>query len=177
MDNQIYFPGLEPPEAEELSFLNSISPQMIVAVESCGGDRSLLSVKATNSSSGYSVVTFGTLTVFRLRLRKQQRFISVPTSFEDLIPDTWLTKSNKAEPKYIRIEIGDNPLDSYANFLGSLAGAAVDRHPKDWDCCSRYIECSDAKHCVHPDKKMALSCGYRRALNAGKIYYGENRNI
>ena len=175
MDDQIYFPGFEPPEAKELAYLESIMSDMAKAVEDCGGDASLLSFKP--NKSGYSVVTFGVLTVFRLRLRGKQRSVSVPTSFEDLIPQTWRTELPKAEPKYIRIEIANQPLNSYTDFLCALAGAAVDRYPKDWDCCSRYLECSDAKRCIHPDKKMALSCGYRKILNAGKIYYGKNRNV
>lgn len=44
-------------------------------------------------------------------------------------------------------------------------------------CCSRYLECSDAKQCVHPDPAFALGCGYRKILASGKIYYGENRNV
>ena len=54
---------------------------------------------------------------------------------------------------------------------------AINRLPKSWDCCSRYMECSNAKRCVHPDPSLALECGYRKILASGKIYYGENRNV
>lgn len=47
----------------------------------------------------------------------------------------------------------------------------------DFGCCSRYIECSNAKHCVHPDIIFATACQYGANLENGKIFYGENRNI
>lgn len=44
-------------------------------------------------------------------------------------------------------------------------------------CCSRYSECSDAKKCINPDKKMAQGCQYKENLKNGRIFYGKNKNI
>lgn len=44
-------------------------------------------------------------------------------------------------------------------------------------CCSRFIECSDAKKCVHVNKIYSMGCKYRKNLDAGKIFYGKNKNI
>lgn len=44
-------------------------------------------------------------------------------------------------------------------------------------CCSRYEQCSDAKKCIHPDFILSRACAYRKNLEAGKIFYGKNRNI
>jgi hypothetical protein len=44
-------------------------------------------------------------------------------------------------------------------------------------CCDLSIKCSDAKKCVHSDKKYAKGCYYKKNLEAGKIFYGKNRNI
>lgn len=43
-------------------------------------------------------------------------------------------------------------------------------------CCARFMACSDAKKCVHPNKLYAKGCKYRRNLDAGRIFYGKNRN-
>lgn len=48
---------------------------------------------------------------------------------------------------------------------------------KDIGCCSHYEECSDVGHCVNTDIETVISCAYRQNLNAGKIFYGENKNI
>ena len=72
---------------------------------------------------------------------------------------------------------GEHPAESYIDFLAKIAGETVNRYPKAWDCCSRYLECSDAGKCVHPNRVFALDCGYRKILASGRIFYGERRNI
>lgn len=183
MDTQIILGGFETPEQKELLYLDSIFSALKSAVTDHGGDPALLTYKSTKSdgksnSSGYTVVSFGTLTAFRLRLRGNQHYISVPTLLADLIPDDFPKKQAASEPKYVRLLVDEeHPLSSYADFLIAVAGATVNRYPKEWDCCSRYLECSDAKTCVHPDKTFALGCGYRKILNSGRIFYGKNRNV
>ncbi len=44
-------------------------------------------------------------------------------------------------------------------------------------CCSRFVECSDAKKCVHENKLYSKACSYRTNLELGRIFYGKNRNI
>ncbi len=44
-------------------------------------------------------------------------------------------------------------------------------------CCGRYVECSDAKKCTHPDSMIAMACAYRKNLEGGRIFYGRNKNI
>ena len=55
--------------------------------------------------------------------------------------------------------------------------SVIDSLPKDFDCCHRFAECSDAKVCTNPNKEMALKCGYRKILKSGRIFFGRNRNI
>jgi hypothetical protein len=75
------------------------------------------------------------------------------------------------------VNLGDKAVSDCAVPLGRALQDAINRLPKSWDCCSRYMECSNAKRCVHPDPSLALECGYRKILASGKIYYGENRNV
>lgn len=45
-------------------------------------------------------------------------------------------------------------------------------------CCSRYLECSDAKKCVHKDIFYAsAACQYKSHLDKGEIFYGKNKTI
>ena len=48
---------------------------------------------------------------------------------------------------------------------------------RTFDCCHRYVECSDARDCIHPDRAFGMGCSYRRTLKSGTIFFGENRNI
>jgi len=43
-------------------------------------------------------------------------------------------------------------------------------------CCHRYVECSNALRCLHPDFLASLACSYKRNLEAGKVFYGKNKN-
>lgn len=44
-------------------------------------------------------------------------------------------------------------------------------------CCDLYVQCSDAKKCLHRDQSYARNCWYRANLEAGRIFYGANKNI
>lgn len=175
MDNQIAFTGFEAPEYHEREFLSRIAPDLRATIEDMGGDSQLMKVSVTIS---YTAVMFGNLTAFRLRIRGKQRYISIPLTLADLIPNDAPTKKASTGEKYCRVLITDeHPLDSYTSFLINVVGETVNRYPKEWDCCSRYLECSDAMTCTHPDKVFALGCGYRKILGSGRVYYGKNRNV
>lgn len=175
MNNQIALIGFEAPEHHEREFLDGIAPDLRSIIEDMGGDGQLLKISVTSS---YTAVMFGNLTAFRLRIRGKQRYISIPLTLADLIPNDSSTQNTSTAGKYRRVPITDEqPLDSYTSFLINVVGETVNRYPKEWDCCSRYLECSDAKACTHPNRAFALSCGYRKILSSGRIYFGKNRNI
>ena len=44
-------------------------------------------------------------------------------------------------------------------------------------CCNSFMQCSDAKQCIHQDDRFYNGCYYRKNLEAGKVFYGKNRNI
>ena len=46
-----------------------------------------------------------------------------------------------------------------------------------FSCCSRFVECSDAKKCLHPNKLFAQACYYKHNLESGRIFYGKNKNV
>lgn len=175
MNEQITLSGFESPEYYEVQYLNSVLSRLQNAVAEHGAEGHKLTYSTT---TGYSVVSFLKFTCFRLKIRGKQCFISVPLVFSDLIPSIFPQKRLQSEPKYVRILIDEkHTVDTYTDFLVQIAGETVNRYPKAWDCCSRYLECSNAKTCIHPDKTFALECGYRKILNSGRIFYGENRNI
>ena len=181
-DSQVVLSGFEAPEINELHFLKNIRHEIDLVVAQKGGDPQLISIKSTRptkgSSSGYTVVKLENFTAFRLKLRGKQQYILLPMVFSDLLEDDFHNVSLPSEGKYLRLPVDDqHPIASYKNFLIRVVGETVNRYPKEWDCCSLYEQCSNAKTCVHEDKKFALRCGYRKILNAGKVFYGKNRNI
>lgn len=182
MNSQMTLTGFEAPEYNEKKFLVSIESDLRAAIETTGGDSCLMSITATKpakfATGGYTAVKLGNFTAFRLKIRGKQHYILIPLIFMDLVPNDAPSKKTSADGKYCRILITDeHPIDSYKDFLIKIVSETVSRYPKEWDCCSRYLECSNAKTCVHQDKAFALGCGYRQILNSGHIYYGKNRNV
>ncbi len=71
-------------------------------------------------------------------------------------------------------------LDSWICYLKKLVGYELRTYTSkasSFACCSRFIECSDAKECVHENKLYACACYYKKNLEAGRIFYGKNQNI
>lgn len=165
------------PNEQEIQFIQSIMPSLEAALGDQGFPASLLSVKSTKNSSGYTAVFLKNFTVFRIHLRGKKHYFSIPSLLKDLVPESFPTEKG-SESNYFRLLVNElHPFEQYSDLFAKLTVETLNRYPKDWDCCSRYVQCSDAKKCIHPDKEFALSCGYRKILNSGRIFYGENRNI
>lgn len=89
------------------------------------------------------------------------------------------TKNAKSDPKNIHIFI-----DKDVNKLTDVVKLHTQYRIKHYEskasmfgCCSKFNACSDAKKCVHENKLYSMACSYRRNLDAGRIFYGKNRNI
>lgn len=61
--------------------------------------------------------------------------------------------------------------------LDSIYSYCYNNPQKEFDCCSRFAECSDALECVNPCKARSIVCGYRKKLEKGIVFYGKNRNV
>lgn len=167
--------GDNTPASNENLYLNSLMPRLREAVTSLGCDANQIKL---NNTLAYSVVMLSSFTVFRLHIRGSQHYIDFPGIFSDLVRDNSALKPSKSDPKYLRLLIDDDhPVEQYSDFLIAITKESVNRYPKDWDCCSRYLSCSQAKKCVHPNSTFALGCGYRKILHRGEVFYGENRNV
>ena len=48
---------------------------------------------------------------------------------------------------------------------------------ESFGCCNDFLRCSDAQKCIHPDDRFYNGCMYRKNLEAGKVFYGKNKNV
>ena len=175
MSNQISFTGFEAPHEKELAAYNSILSKLQAAANELGANPDNILIKHGKS---YSSVWYGSVLSFRIKLRKNARYIEVPAKFMDRIvnnlPEDQCAMSSDS---FCKISLSSELAANYSDLLVQILKSTINDLPKEWDCCSRYMECSNAKKCVHPDPAFALGCGYRKTLAAGKIYYGDNRNV
>lgn len=177
-----------PAQVEQMGFLSDkitetdvyefLYTDLLDIVHNNSVDPSRLMLKEGKS---YSSVWYDTQMAFRICCRSNHHYFGVSNNFPLCIPESlhdFITNDGKSDGF---INYSFNPtLESVAVFkplLSAALDAAIDALPKEYDCCSRFDECSNAKRCVHPNPTMAIGCGYRKILKSGRIFYGPNRNI
>jgi hypothetical protein len=179
MDEQITLGGFEPEDAMEAAVYQQILPRLQAAAAELDAPIDLISRENTDD---YSSIYYKTGLSFRLRLRKKVHYVEVKPGARELVmglvPLSRQRMAHEGEgTPYWRVLLEKEGILDHADALGKVLKYTIEHLPKEWDCCSRYMECSDARKCVHPDKGVALDCGYRKILASGRIFYGGNRNI
>lgn len=129
------------------------------------------------AGTGYSSVKFASLLVMRLKFRGNNHYVSFPKAYAVGLSNNVNLSEVSTEPGYARIYTSADNISDIASEVRSVIRTAIQRIPKEYDCCSLYLECSNAKKCIKPDKRAALACGYKKILESGTIYYGKNRTI
>ena len=116
----------------------------------------------------------------RIGVRGKQCYISIAANYKEAIKQARtyglkeITQKSDADTSFVRFSFsGTNPDILHELFRLELMNA-LDNAPKEYSCCARYVECSDAKKCIHPDKDMAFGCYYKKNLMNGRIFYGDN---
>lgn len=85
-------------------------------------------------------------------------------------------KSDQAN-MHVLMALDSNDLLSYIQENTRYALANYTSKASSFACCSKFNECSDAKRCVHENLLYSKACVYRSNLDAGRIFYGQNRNV
>ena len=132
-----------------------------------------------DEQSNYSSVYFLDVNelFFKIRIRKKSRYFTIAEEFANILPEGTAISRTKSDEGKIRIIIQSyEDVLMYVETFRTILSLLCRRH-RDVGCCSRYELCSDAKKCIHPDPKFALTCWYQQNLRDGKIFYGKNKNI
>ncbi len=125
-------------------------------------------LKSTGAAKKYSITFFDNVVV-RVYSGKKKTYLELPNYGK------FRTDNDKDFVKIYIDSLKDIP--DHIDDIKLSCQYILDGVQKDFSCCSRYMECSDAKICTNPDKMAAVGCYYRRALHNGKVFYGANRNI
>jgi len=116
----------------------------------------------------------------RLSLSEDQRNITVqlkPSSFRSSTSKAILCKVSDS---HVTIQRSGESIDiNEISKFGQLLNDEMSRlfNFDVFGCCSQYLRCSDAISCTHEDLFFASGCMYKKHLEAGRIFYGNNRNI
>lgn len=114
---------------------------------------------------------------FRLCCRNKKNYFGISNTYIDHVPEEFLsmitTVGKSAGYTNFSFEPTLEGIEKYAQLLSQILELVTYSSVKEFDCCSRFEECSYAKHCIHPYPGMATSCGYRKNLRAGNVFYGK----
>lgn len=156
--------------AAEQQWVDELIPKIGLIMEDAGFPINTIHfVENKNNTS----LWFRTSLILRVIIGKNSR-IEVSDAYSDIVEQFFPEAAIKSG--FFQIPIS-GPMDTPADFIFKLIESAYIKSPREFDCCSRYLECSDACRCTNPRKEYALGCGYRRIMRTGKIFYGKNRNI
>lgn len=129
----------------------------------------------------YSSVWYDSQMAFRICWQGKYHYFSVADSYTaETTPEIEATITTSGRVKGFtnyNFEPTCEGIALFADFLSSVLDQAIDAVTKEFDCCSRFEECSNAKRCINPNPNMAWGCGYRKIMKQGKIYFGLNRNV
>lgn len=129
----------------------------------------------------YSSVWYDTQMAFRICCRDSHHYFGVSNLYAVCAPDDiqpYITKDGRSDG-FTNYEFipDENGVALFSAFLSSALDMAIDSTSKEFDCCSRFEECSNAGRCINPNVAIATGCGYRRIMKKGHIFYGKNRNV
>lgn len=173
-------------DTEQFSFLSTetpeeqtyhlIEPTICAVIARNFLDNGMLSFQKMAS---YWSISYSTALIARLHFGKNASYCSLDTSVKQLLEQAGISYEIKASDRsFVRIAL-QNPEDILPCLpvIDAVTQRALDAIPKEFDCCGRVEECSNAKRCVNPSTAMCVGCGYRRILASGRIFYGKNRNV
>ena len=114
----------------------------------------------------------------RIKTTGKVNYISFNSKYEYLF-NHYNINYETSKDGFIRVSLSildDYASESLSNIFDTIFLDSFN-YPS-FGCCSRYVECSDNKRCVHTDILYASSaCMYKKNLDNGKIFYGINKNI
>lgn len=118
--------------------------------------------------------------ILKLEQRKDAYVLYIRPDQADMIdtPDTATVKKSKSAKPITRVIFQQDDFSIFEYIKDNILYCLANYESKNsFGCCSRFIECSDAKKCVHENKVYSMGCKYRANLDMGKIFYGKNKNI
>lgn len=126
-------------------------------------------------------VTIASAFSLRISLRKKTPYrIEYNKQLDEYItlPDSFTKGEQKSLPDILYFDAEELSELTYTVCKAILQQALEHYEPSEFfGCCGKYEQCSNSRKCLHEDLFYSKACYYRKNLESGRIFYGENRNI
>lgn len=141
------------------------------------GDDVLTSFK---NNKNYTTISFGeNIVCLKIKFGKNLSFFAVSPRFKKILQKNNILYTVERSTMWLRVKI-NKPSDifMYHQLILDLYNFCLELNSGvSFDCCSRYMQCSDVLKCVNPYPEVYKYCKYKTKLKNGIIFYGKNRNI
>lgn len=140
-------------------------------IKNSGRDVSNIKINRTIT---YTNVAFFDLPYIRIRIGPKTKYISLPCHLDYTLSSFNITADKNGGWYRININDPDDIFNLSELILEIFDYCYTKASGETFGCCSKYLECSDAKSCIQENEQWSKGCMYRRNLIKGRIFYGEN---
>ncbi len=159
--------------------IESVYQEIANCLMASGIPADVLKLKPLQQSGTASVLALEKI-MCKIAVKQQLAYLQVRLRFEKQAEAAGLAfEADRSLENYIRIPISDEQPVSAMKYILQEAFKMAYRENADtsFGCCSRFIECSDARKCTNPKPLFALGCAYKDNLENGRIFYGQHPTV
>lgn len=131
-------------------------------------------------NKSHTTILFGeNIACLKIVIGQKRFFFAVSPRFKKLLQENNILYSVEKSTMWLRVSINEpSDIFMYKDLIISLYDCCTEINSSySFDCCSRYMQCSDALKCVNPYPEVFRYCKYKTKLKNGIVFYGKNRNI
>lgn len=134
-------------------------------------------IKLNILKTGASIFMFGSQ-AFTIRINSRSQFLDSKLEAAREYVDRIKGASYASDASHFPIAAS---MENYDAIREMLIAIYNDRYEAQtgvaFGCCNDFILCSDARQCLKAKDPDYIGCQYRKNLEAGRIFYGKNRNV
>ena len=134
--------------------------------------------RVENNKDGNSLWVCNML-LLRHKSSRDEILLSIPNRFLKILGLESHVLNKRAEPNFVYIPFSKETISIIMSRAVDIYNHCFLIEPIELiGCCSKYIKCSDERHCIQTMVELRQGCQYKRLnLDKGRIFYGVNRSI
>lgn len=131
-----------------------------------------------NDNAGHKTIRFCSAAVIKIRELKSGTRLEVAKRFLEPFRLQEVATFTQSDPEWGKVPFSEAAVENILTGAKTVFEECYkEGRIEIFGCCSRYVECSDQRKCIHPDIKIARGCMYKLNLEKGQIFYGRNCSI
>lgn len=131
----------------------------------------------TTPAKTYTNISFYNLSYIRVKDGPKVKYISIPRHLDYMLSHYKLPATEANRWYKIYLNNYNNISNLSALILEIFDYCRAKTVGETFGCCSRYVDCSDAKACIYENERWSKGCIYRKNIINKRIIYGRNATL